>query len=162
MFLDRMNGLTQPTSPETTVQSTIKPDNQPPHYALPTSPAGEFRGDNTVCPNRHMDLDPLDMGPLQVRVMMNDRTVHAHIPRPSMESWGRTLTAGTVPESSAHWAWNGHVARHRGSAAGRRYCVCFNNSNSRVAHHLRICLSSPAREDERATRESSELDRTIV
>jgi flagellar hook-length control protein FliK len=40
---------------------------------------GEFREMAPVSHSVTLDLDPLDMGPLRVRVMMSDQTVHAHI-----------------------------------------------------------------------------------
>lgn len=47
-----------------------------------------------------LDLDPLDMGPLRVRVMMSDQTVHAHIRTEHGELGQGLLQQGQSLESS--------------------------------------------------------------
>lgn len=39
----------------------------------------ELRGAPSFTQSVTVDLDPLDMGPLRIRIMMADQTVHAHI-----------------------------------------------------------------------------------
>ena len=131
MFLDRMNGLVQPTSPGN--DSAVKSNNQTGQStaaalrAADTDRLGNFE-EHTVCPNRHLWIwTPWIWGRCGCGVMMNDPDRPMLISGPSMESWGRDFAAGTVPGifAAQRRPGNGHVARHRGSAAAGtgRYCV---------------------------------------
>jgi len=60
----------------------------------------ELRGASPVSQSVMLDLDPLDMGPLRVRVMMSDQTVHAHIRTEHGELGQGLLQQGQSLESS--------------------------------------------------------------
>ncbi len=60
----------------------------------------ELRGAAQISQSVTLDLDPLDMGPLRVRVMMNDQTVHAHIRTEHGELGQGLLQQGQSLESS--------------------------------------------------------------
>ncbi len=48
-------------------------------HASETERLNELRGSYPSAQTVTLDLDPLDMGPLRVRIMMTEQTVHAHI-----------------------------------------------------------------------------------
>lgn len=97
-----MNGLGQPVSVATEGSSGGNDSGQS-TGALHASDAdrlGEFRGPTPFSQTVTLDLDPLDMGPLRVRVMMNDQTVHAHIRTEHGELGQGLLQQGQSLESS--------------------------------------------------------------
>jgi len=102
LFLDRMNGLGQPAGVAIDDASGGS-DSGRSTGALRASDAdrlGEFRGATPFSQTVTLDLDPLDMGPLRVRVMMNDQTVHAHIRTEHGELGQGLLQQGPSLESS--------------------------------------------------------------
>ncbi|MGZ8422469.1 MAG: flagellar hook-length control protein FliK, partial [Nitrospira sp.] len=50
-----------------------------PLHASESERISELRGTFSSAQTVTLDLDPLDIGPLRVRIMMTDQTVHAHI-----------------------------------------------------------------------------------
>ncbi len=102
LFLDRMNGLGQPVSVATEGPSGGNDSGQSTGVlrASDADRPGEFRGATPFSQTVTLDLDPLDMGPLRVRVMMNDQTVHAHIRTEHGELGQGLLQQGQSLESS--------------------------------------------------------------
>lgn len=102
LFLDRMNGQSQPVSPTSEGTSGRNDSGQSAAVsrASDTERLGEFRGATPFTQSVTLDLDPLDMGPLRVRVMMNDQTVHAHIRTEHGELGQGLLQQGQSLESS--------------------------------------------------------------
>lgn len=80
-FLERMNGVTS-SAPSASEGAFARGESGQTTGVLRASESerlGEFREMAPVSHSVTLDLDPLDMGPLRVRVMMSDHTVHAHI-----------------------------------------------------------------------------------
>ncbi|MDR4472114.1 MAG: flagellar hook-length control protein FliK [Nitrospira sp.] len=101
LFLDRMNGMGQPTGVANGGVSRRRQRTIDRRRArLGCRPPGEFRGVAPFSQTVTLDLDPLDMGPLRVRVMMNDQTVHAHIRTEHGELGQGLLQQGQSLESS--------------------------------------------------------------
>ncbi len=102
LFLDRMNGQSQPVSPMSDGTSGRNESGQSAAVsrASDIDRLGEFRGTTPFTQSVTLDLDPLDMGPLRVRVMMNDQTVHAHIRTEHGELGQGLLQQGQSLESS--------------------------------------------------------------
>ena len=102
LFLDRMNGVGQPVTAVTDGVSGGT-ERGPSTAALRASDPdrlGDFRGATPFTQTVTLDLDPLDMGPLRVQVMMNDQTVHAHIRTEHGELGQGLLQQGQSLESS--------------------------------------------------------------
>lgn len=102
LFLDRINGLGQPAGAAIDDASRGQ-DGAHSTGVLRASDAdrlGEFGGTTPFSQTVTLDLDPLDMGPLRVRVMMNDQTVHAHIRTEHGELGQGLLQQGQSLESS--------------------------------------------------------------
>lgn len=102
VFLDRMNVLNQPAPQasdsasgrgETGQTSTVA-------RASESERLSEIRGAAQFSQSVTLDLDPLDMGPLRVRVMMSEQTVHAHIRTEHGELGQGLLQQGQSLESS--------------------------------------------------------------
>ena len=78
-FLDQTTGV----SPSATSgDSRVERSETAQATAIPASASeriSELRGTFSSAQSVTLDLDPLDMGPLRVRIMMTDQTVHAHI-----------------------------------------------------------------------------------
>lgn len=102
LFLDRMNGMGQPTGVANGGVSAGDDSGQSTGAARASDAdrLGEFRGVAPFSQTVTLDLDPLDMGPLRVRVMMNDQTVHAHIRTEHGELGQGLLQQGQSLESS--------------------------------------------------------------
>ncbi len=101
-FLDRMNGMQQPAVPSNDSASGRQDAGQP-TTALRVAESerlSELRGTAPVSQSVMLELDPLDMGPLRVRVMMSDQTVHAHIRTEHGELGQGLLQQGQSLESS--------------------------------------------------------------
>ena len=101
-FLDRMNGLTQPapSSSENAAGRGEVSQATAVARASETERLNELRGSTQISQSVTLDLDPLDMGPLRVRVMMSDQTVHAHIRTEHGELGQGLLQQGQSLESS--------------------------------------------------------------
>lgn len=102
LFLDRMNGLGQPAGVATDGESGSDDSGRSTGALRASDPdrLGEFRAAAPFSQTVTLDLDPLDMGPLRVRVMMNDQTVHAHIRTEHGELGQGLLQQGQSLESS--------------------------------------------------------------
>lgn len=102
LFLDRMSGLTQPTSLPADSAVGRNEAGQPAAVlrAAESERMNELRGASPVSQSVMLELDPLDMGPLRVRVMMSDQTVHAHIRTEHGELGQGLLQQGQSLESS--------------------------------------------------------------
>ncbi|MEK6801100.1 MAG: flagellar hook-length control protein FliK [Nitrospirota bacterium] len=102
LFLDRMNGLNQPApSPnDSAVGRNEAGQSAAVLRAAESERMSELREASPVAHSVMLDLDPLDMGPLRVRVMMNDQTVHAHIRTEHGELGQGLLQQGQSLESS--------------------------------------------------------------
>ncbi len=102
LFLDRMSGLNQPTSlpADSTVGRNEAGQPAAVLRAAESERMSELRGAFPVSQSVMLDLDPLDMGPLRVRVMMSDQTVHAHIRTEHGELGQGLLQQGQSLESS--------------------------------------------------------------
>ncbi|MCS6296551.1 MAG: flagellar hook-length control protein FliK [Nitrospira sp.] len=101
-FLDRMNGLNQP-APSVNEGSPGRSESGQTASVLRASESermNDLRGAAPVSQSVTLDLDPLDMGPLRVRVMMSDQTVHAHIRTEHGELGQGLLQQGQSLESS--------------------------------------------------------------
>lgn len=101
-FLDRMNGLNQP-APSVNDSSSGRSESGQTASVLRASESermNDLRGTAPVSQSVTLDLDPLDMGPLRVRVMMSDQTVHAHIRTEHGELGQGLLQQGQSLESS--------------------------------------------------------------
>ena len=102
LFLDRMNGLNQP-APSPNDSAVGRNEAGQPAAVLRAAESermSELRGASPVAHSVMLDLDPLDMGPLRVRVMMSDQTVHAHIRTEHGELGQGLLQQGQSLESS--------------------------------------------------------------
>ncbi len=99
---DRLNGLNQAVSSP----NENSPGRSETGQTAPVPRVGqservtEFREASPVAHSVMLDLDPLDMGPLRVRVMMSDQTVHAHIRTEHGELGQGLLQQGQSLESS--------------------------------------------------------------
>ena len=102
LFLDRMSGLNQPAPPPADSAVGRNEAGQPAAVlrAAESERMSELRGASPVAHSVMLDLDPLDMGPLRVRVMMSDQTVHAHIRTEHGELGQGLLQQGQSLESS--------------------------------------------------------------
>jgi len=101
-FMDSMNDLHQ-SAPSVSESSFGRSESgQTPAVlrAAESDRAGELRGMAPLSQSVTLDLDPLDMGPLRVRVMMSDQTVHAHIRTEHGELGQGLLQQGPSLESS--------------------------------------------------------------
>ena len=101
-FIERMNGVNQPTpsaSDSGSNRSETGPTTNVAHVSA-SERLSELRGAQQVSQSVTLDLDPLDMGPLRVRVMMSDQTVHAHIRTAHGELGQGLLQQGQSLESS--------------------------------------------------------------
>ena len=101
-FLDRMNGIQQPAVSSNDSASS-RTDAGQATAALRVAESerlSELRGTAPVSQSVMLELDPLDMGPLRVRVMMSDQTVHAHIRTEHGELGQGLLQQGQSLESS--------------------------------------------------------------
>ncbi len=101
-FFDRMNGLNQPAPQASDSTSGRSETGQTTTVAraFESERVSEFRGAAQFSQSVTLDLDPLDMGPLRVRVMMSDQTVHAHIRTEHGELGQGLLQQGQSLESS--------------------------------------------------------------
>lgn len=79
-FLDQTTGVSPsaPPSGDSRVGRSETGQTTPVH-ASESERISELRGTFSSAQTVTLDLDPLDMGPLRVRIMMTDQTVHAHI-----------------------------------------------------------------------------------
>ena len=102
VFLDRMNDVHQPapTVGESSFGRNESGQTTTVLRASESERASELRGLSPVSQSVTLDLDPLDMGPLRVRVMMSDQTVHAHIRTEHGELGQGLLQQGQSLESS--------------------------------------------------------------
>ncbi|MDR4480381.1 MAG: flagellar hook-length control protein FliK [Nitrospira sp.] len=102
LFLDRMNSLNQaaPSSNESGSSRSETWQTASVLRAAESERLTEIRGASPVAQSVMLDLDPLDMGPLRVRVMMSDQTVHAHIRTEHGELGQGLLQQGQSLESS--------------------------------------------------------------
>jgi flagellar hook-length control protein FliK len=102
VFLDRMNGLNQPAPSGSDSSSGRSESGQTTAVLRASEPerVNDLRGAAPVSQSVTLDLDPLDMGPLRVRVMMSDQTVHAHIRTEHGELGQGLLQQGQSLESS--------------------------------------------------------------
>ncbi|MBS0168892.1 MAG: flagellar hook-length control protein FliK [Nitrospira sp.] len=102
LFLDRMNGLGAATTSVNEGAAGGHDGGASPALsrALEAERPGEFHGTTPFTQSVTLDLDPLDMGPLRVRIMMNDQTVHAHIRTEHGELGQGLLQQGQSLESS--------------------------------------------------------------
>ncbi len=101
-FLERMNGVT-PSAPAASEGSFGRGESGQATAVLRASESerlGEMREMAPVSQSVTLDLDPLDMGALRVRVMMSDQTVHAHIRTEHGELGQGLLQQGQTLESS--------------------------------------------------------------
>ena len=101
-FMDRINDVHQST-PSVNDSSSGRSESGQTTAVLRASEServGELRGMAPVSQSVTLDLDPLDMGPLRVRVMMSDQTVHAHIRTEHGELGQGLLQQGQSLESS--------------------------------------------------------------
>lgn len=157
MFLDRMNGLAQPTSPgnDSAVSSNQTGQSTAALRAADTDRLGEFRGATPFAQTVTLDLDPLDMGPLRVRVMMNDQTVHAHIRTEHGELGQGLLQQGQSLESSLRTTGleMGMLRVTVDQQQGRGDTAWLFQQQQQQGRPSSPNMSqAPAREDERATR----------
>ena len=102
LFLDRMNGLNQVASSPNEGASSHSETGQTASVlrAAESERMSELREASPVAQSVMLDLDPLDMGPLRVRVMISDQTVHAHIRTEHGELGQGLLQQGQSLESS--------------------------------------------------------------
>ncbi len=157
MFLDRMNGLAQPTSPgnDSAVSSNQTGQSTAALRAADNDRLGEFRGATPFAQTVTLDLDPLDMGPLRVRVMMNDQTVHAHIRTEHGELGQGLLQQGQSLESSLRTTGleMGMLRVTVDQQQGRGDTAWLFQQQQQQGRPSSPNMSqAPAREDERATR----------
>lgn len=101
-FMERMNDLHQPAPPvsESSFGRSESEQTTAVLRAFDSEHVGELRGMAPPSQSVTLDLDPLDMGPLRVRVMMSDQTVHAHIRTEHGELGLGLLQQGQSLESS--------------------------------------------------------------
>ena len=79
-FLDQTTGVSPSAPPSGDGRAGRSEMGQPtPIHASESERISELRGTFSSAQSVTLDLDPLDMGPLRVRIMMTDQTVHAHI-----------------------------------------------------------------------------------
>ncbi len=102
VFMDRMNDVHQPAPSvgESSFGRTESGQTTAVLRASESERVSELRGLAPVSQSVTLDLDPLDMGPLRVRVMMSDQTVHAHIRTEHGELGQGLLQQGQSLESS--------------------------------------------------------------
>lgn len=102
VFMDRMNDVHQPAPSvgESSFGRTESGQTTAVLRASESERVSELRGAAPVSQSVTLDLDPLDMGPLRVRVMMSDQTVHAHIRTEHGELGQGLLQQGQSLESS--------------------------------------------------------------
>ena len=101
-FMDRINEVNQ-SAPSVGDSSFGRSESGQTTAVLRASEServGDLRGMAPVSQSVTLDLDPLDMGPLRVRVMMSDQTVHAHIRTEHGELGQGLLQQGQSLESS--------------------------------------------------------------
>jgi len=100
--MDRMNDVHQPAPSvgESSFGRTESGQTTAVLRASESERVSELRGMAPVSQSVTLDLDPLDMGPLRVRVMMSDQTVHAHIRTEHGELGQGLLQQGQSLESS--------------------------------------------------------------
>ncbi len=97
-----MNGLNK-QAPSVNDSSSVRSESGKAASVLRASESermNDLRGTAPVSQSVTLDLDPLDMGPLRVRVMMSDQTVHAHIRTEHGELGQGLLQQGQSLESS--------------------------------------------------------------
>ncbi len=102
LFLERMNGL-NPAALSSNEKAVGLNEMGAPAEVLRAAESerwNELRGASPVAHSVMLDLDPLDMGPLRVRVMISDQTVHAHIRTEHGELGQGLLQQGQSLESS--------------------------------------------------------------
>lgn len=101
-FMDRMNDLHQgaPSVSESSFSRSESGQTAAVLRASESERVSDLRGMAPVSQSVTLDLDPLDMGPLRVRVMMSDQTVHAHIRTEHGELGQGLLQQGQSLESS--------------------------------------------------------------
>ncbi len=101
-FMDRMNDLHQsaPSINESSFGRSESGQTTAVLRAAESDRVGELRGMTPLSQSVTLDLDPLDMGSLRVRVMMSDQTVHAHIRTEHGELGQGLLQQGQSLESS--------------------------------------------------------------
>ena len=79
-FLDQTSGIGPSAPPASDSRvGRIESGQAPIAHASESERISELRGAFSSAQTVTLDLDPLDMGPLRVRIMMTDQTVHAHI-----------------------------------------------------------------------------------
>ncbi|MEP7152394.1 MAG: flagellar hook-length control protein FliK [Nitrospira sp.] len=79
-FLDQTTGVSPSAPPSGDSRVGRHETGQTiPIHASESERISELRGTYPSPQTVTLDLDPLDMGPLRVRIMMTDQTVHAHI-----------------------------------------------------------------------------------
>lgn len=102
VVFDRLSGLNQPVSSPNDNSPGRSESGQTTSVSrvAESERVTEFREALPVAHSVMLDLDPLDMGPLRVRVMMSDQTVHAHIRTEHGELGQGLLQQGQSLESS--------------------------------------------------------------
>ncbi|WHZ21677.1 MAG: hypothetical protein OJF47_000789 [Nitrospira sp.] len=101
MVLDRAGGMGQSVSPSNDdAFGRSDAGTVTIHRASESERMTELRGASPFAQTVTVDLDPLDMGPLRIRVMMSDQTVHAHIRTEHGELGQGLLQQGQSLESS--------------------------------------------------------------
>ncbi|MCC2643395.1 MAG: putative Flagellar hook-length control protein FliK [Nitrospira sp.] len=79
-FMDRLTAVSQQTPPSNdSLSGGNDPGTAPMLHAAESERLTELRGASPFSQSVTLDLDPLDMGPLRLRVTMTDQIVHAHI-----------------------------------------------------------------------------------
>ncbi|MGC3973776.1 MAG: flagellar hook-length control protein FliK [Nitrospira sp.] len=99
-FMDRINEVHQSAPAEGSIGRNESGQTAAVLRASASERTGELGGMTPVSQSVTLDLDPLDMGPLRVRVMMSDQTVHAHIRTEHGELGQGLLQQGQSLESS--------------------------------------------------------------
>lgn len=101
LFLDRAGGMGQSVPPSNDgVSGRSDAGTVTIQRASESERMTELRGASPFAQTVTVDLDPLDMGPLRIRVMMADQTVHAHIRTEHGELGQGLLQQGQSLESS--------------------------------------------------------------
>jgi flagellar hook-length control protein FliK len=100
-FLDPSTGMS-PSAPSAGDSRIGRGEGGPTavSHVAETERLNELRGNSFLTQSVTVDLDPLDMGPLRVRVMMTDQTVHAHIRTEHGELGQSLLQQGQSLDSS--------------------------------------------------------------
>jgi len=100
-FLERLTSVTQQSLPSNdSASGRSDAGTAPILHAAESERLTELRGASPFAQSVTLDLDPLDMGQLRVRVMMTDQTVHAHIRTEHGELGQGLLQQGPSLESS--------------------------------------------------------------